>query len=269
MRTRNFLVLLLFLLPLGVQADPLFGKDMAGDRDLPPAWGIGIDSFHLSQPLTIDTLSITTPPMFPPLPINNGAGILTDSKVRNNGLKLDVWVLPFLNVFGIYGQLDGRTDVDLSGTGIPLPPDLSSLSINYDGDVYGGGVVLAFGGDKWFGTLAATFTDTDLSGDFTSSVEATTIQPRVGVRAADNINFWVGGYFIDAEETHGGSVDVNFGPGVGIVPIGFDVSLSQEEDFSLSIGMHMTLGKGLEATVEVGGFGDRSTALGNLTYRFE
>ena len=268
MEFRGFTLVLAVFVPLGTQADPLFGKDMASDRDLPAAWGVGFDSFHISQPLEIDTLTVTTPPGFPPLPVNNGAGILTESKVRNNDIKVDVWVFPFLNLFGLYGELDGATEVDLTGTGIPLPPDLNRIRIDYDGDVYGGGVVLAFGGDEWFGSLAATFTDTDLSGDFSSSVKATTLQPRLGLRYGDGHEFWVGGYWIDAEEDHTGSVNIDFGPGVGIVPIGFDVSLSQEQDFSLSIGTHLTIGRGWEATVEVGG-GDRRTALGNITYRFE
>lgn len=259
--------------PFVGQADPLFGKGMAGDRDLPRAFGIGIDYFNMSQPYQIDSLSFCTPPncLLPIPPITNVGAIVVDSDVENVDLKFDLWLFPFLNVFGIYGQIDGSTTVDLSNVGIPLPPQLNSIRISYDGDVYGGGLVLAVGGDKWFASVTSTFTDTSLKGSFTSSVEATTIQPRIGVRASENTEVWIGGYFIDAEETHSGVIDLPLGPPVipvpAIVPVDFAVNLSQQEDFNFSLGIHSMFSEHWEATVEVGG-GDRNTVLGNLTYRF-
>ncbi len=195
--------------------------------------------------------------------------ITVDSEIENVDFKVDVWLLPFLNVFGVFGSIDGRTTVDLSNAGALLPPGFEILHINYDGDVYGGGIVLAVGGEKWFASLTGTFTDTDLSGAFTSSVEATTIQPRVGIRATENTEVWIGGYFIDAEESHSGTILLDlgiFGPGAPI-PIDFAVDLSQQKDFNFSLGMHSMFSEHWEATVEVGA-GDRTTVLGNLTYRF-
>jgi hypothetical protein len=195
-----------------------------------------------------------------------------NNDVRNFDLKLDVWVLPFLNVFGIYGQIDGDTTIDLRPLGLPLPPQTNSLTFSYDGDVFGGGVVLAAGGDKWFASVTATFTDTNLGGSFDSSVEATTIQPRIGLRAGSSLEIWVGGYILDAEEKHSGSVDLDLGLVGGMLPVdaqdvAFDVDLSQKEDFNPSIGMHMMMSEAWESTIEIG-FGDRRTALANFTYRF-
>ncbi len=269
MNTLKIIVCAAGLWPMLTSADPLFGKDMAGDRDLPKAFGVGIDWFQMDQPLEIDTLDVTLPPGFPPIPISDASGIVTESDLQNISLKLDVWLLPFLNVFALYGQLDGDTDVDFRGTQLPVPPDLMMLRISYDGDVYGGGLVLAGGSDRFFGSVTATFTDTDLDGGFNSSVEATTIQPRVGLIWGNNNRAWIGGYFIDADEDHSGTLNVDFGPGVGVVPVGFAVSLSQEEDFSPAIGANITFGDGWETTLELGGGGDRDTALVNLTYRFE
>jgi len=266
MRIRNLLLLLVLVLPLSSQADPLFGKGMAGDRQMPRAFGIGIDYFNMDGPYQIDSLSFVTPPTFPLPPISDPSSILVQNEIEHVDLKLDLWLFPFLNVFGIYGSIDGRTTVDLSSVGIPL---LDSVALSYDGDVYGGGIVLAVGGDKWFASLTGTYTDTDLSGGFNSSVEATAIQPRVGVRATESIEVWVGGYFIDAEESHSGTINLDLGPaGPGFpIPIGFAVDLSQKEDFNFSMGIHAAFSDHWESTVEVGG-GDRNTVLANLTYRF-
>lgn len=270
MRTRNVIPVLFLLLPLSSHADPLFGKEMAGDRNLPRMFGIGIDYFNMKQPYQIDSLSVTPPPTFPLPPISDVNAIIVNNETQEFDLKFDIWLLPFLNLFGIYGQIDGETTVDLREVGIPLPPGFQILDINYDGDVYGGGAVLAVGGDKWFASLTGTFTNTDVSGDFDSSVKATAVQPRLGMRATENTEFWIGGYFIDAEEKHSGTIDLDLGilgPGFPI-PIGFAVDLSQKKSFNFSVGVHTMFSDGLEATVEIGG-SDRDTVLANLTYRFE
>ena len=136
MKIKNQLLLLILVLPVSAQADPLFGKEMAGDRKLPRAFGIGIDYFDMDQPYQIDSLSFTVPGL-PPIP--NVNAIVVENEVTSVDIKFDVWLLPFLNVFAIYGQIDGETIVDLSNVGLLLPPQLQMLTIDYDGDVYGGG----------------------------------------------------------------------------------------------------------------------------------
>jgi len=282
MNSKILLVVAVLAVPFTSKADALFGNDMAGDRHLPRTWGIGIDYFEMSQPYQLDSLSLVDTLDTPggPVPVDLGALLapdpsllVVDNEVRHNDIKIDVWVLPFLNVFGIYGQIDGDTRVDLRALGLPLPPQTNSLTVSYDGDVYGGGLVLAFGGDKWFGSVTATFTDTSLSGDFKSSVSATTIQPRIGLRFGDHTEMWIGGYILDAEEKHSGTIDLDLGVVGGMLPVDaqdadFAVDLSQEEDFNPSIGTHMMLSDAWEATIEVG-FDERRTALANFTYRFD
>lgn len=269
------------LMPFAAHADALFGNSMAGDRELPRTWGIGIDYFEMSQPYQIDSLVLTDTFDTPAGPMDFDLGGLLapdpsilniDNDVRYNDIKLDVWVFPFLNVFGVYGRIDGDTHIDLRPLGLPLPPQTNSLNVVYDGDVYGGGIVLAVGGDKWFASVTGTFTDTNLGGDFDSSVEATTIQPRIGLRFGGHTEVWIGGYFLDAEEKHSGTIDLDLGVLGGLLPVdgqdaNFAVDLSQQEDFNFSLGTHMMFSDAWEATVEVGA-GDRQTVLANFTYRF-
>lgn len=268
MKNKKLIFVFVLVLPCFARADALFGNDMAGDSELPRTFGIGVDYFNLRQPFQLDRLTFVAPPGAPLPPITDPSVITADSEIQNFDVKADVWLLPFLNVFALYGRIDGETLVDLQGLGLPLPPQTQRVVIDYDGDVYGGGLVLAVGGERWFGSVTATFTDTDLSGDFESSVKATTIQPRIGLRTRHDIDVWIGGYIIDAEESHQGTVNLDIGFGLGVIPIDFAVDLSQKEDFNPSIGMHMMLGESWEATAEIGG-GDRDTVLANVTYRFE
>jgi len=267
-RIRNLAFAAVALLPVCTHAESLFGRDWAAGVETPKTFGIGIDYFNMDQPYKLDSLTFVAPPGAPFPPTVDPSLINADNEIENFDLKVDVWLLPFLNVFGIYGQIDGQTAVNLSALNLGLPPGTDRFDINYDGDVYGGGILLAAGGDRWFGSVTATFTDTDLTGDFQSSVSATTIQPRVGVRAGNNVDIWVGGYIIDADESHAGVVNIDLGFGIPVIPVDFAVDLSQKNDFNPSVGVHLALANGLEAAVEVGG-GDRTTALGNVTWRFE
>ena len=286
MKNKWLLAFVVIMVPAVSQADALWGNDMAGDATLPRTWGIGIDYFEMDQPygidsLTlIDTITVATPGGPMDVDVDLGALLVPDpailpinNDVRHNDIKVDVWVFPFLNVFGLYGQIDGDTNIDLRVLGLPLPPATNSLTVEYDGDVFGGGVVLAVGGERWFASVTGTFTDTSLEGDFDSSVEARTIQPRIGARFGDHTEFWIGGYIIQAEEKHSGVIDLDLGLLAGQLPIDgqdvvFDVDLSEDKQSNISFGMHTMLSDAWEATVEVGA-GDRSTVLANITYRFE
>ena len=288
---KHILVAVLLLAPFSAHADALFGNDMAGDAKLPRTWGVGIDYFAMDQPYSLDSLNIvdTVDAGGFSVPIDLQAILVPDpsilpieNDIRHNDIKLDVWLLPFLNVFGIYGRIDGETQIDLGVLGLPLPPQTNTLTVDYDGDVFGGGIVLAVGGERWFASVTGTFTDTNLSGDFNSSVEATTVQPRVGLRFGDHTEFWIGGYILDAEEKHSGVIDLDLGLlATQPIPIGggqtvfldgqdvaFDVDLSQGKDSNVSFGTHMMFNDAWEATIEIG-TGSRATALANITYRFE
>ena len=133
----------------------------------------------------------------------------------------------------------------------------------------------AGGNASQLASVTGTVTDTSLDGDFKSSVSATIVQPRLGLRFGDNTELWIGGYLLEAEEDHSGTIDLDFGllgpmlpPPIDGQDVDFDVDLSQDEDFNWSIGTHMAFSDAWEATVEVGA-GDRRTVLANFTFRFE
>ena len=98
MKIKNIPLLLILVLPVFAQADPLLGKAMADDRNLPRAFGIGIDYFSMDQPYQIDSLSFSPPPGFPLPPVTNVNAIIVNSEIENVDLKVDVWLLPFLNL---------------------------------------------------------------------------------------------------------------------------------------------------------------------------
>ena len=255
---RTLAAVSLLALSAHAQADSIFpiGRDWAGDQKLPRPYGISIDIFTLEQPYGIDELTFTLPGV-----TADPDQIDVQNRLNHEDVKFDVWVFPFLNVFGIWGHVHARTFVDLSAAqGAPIP--LGTLPVRYSGQVYGGGFTAIYGGEHWFASVTGTFTETDLSGDFDSSVDTTTWQPRLGwVHGPWSI--WAGGYYLDIEERHRGVIAI---PVLGNVP--FDVTLSQEENWSPAVGAHYNFNDAIEMSLEIGGGNDRTTTLLNIGYRF-
>lgn len=221
---------------------------------LPPPFGIGLTVYGQSQEYSIESLSFSVPGL-----VVDPDALEIDNQIQEINVKLDYWVLPYLNVFGIIGQLDGKTRVDLTGAALPIP--LTHLTIDYDGEVYGGGVTVAVGGEKWFGSLTGIYTDTSLSGDFESSVTALVVSPKIGLHG-DRGAVWVGAMYQDAQEEHAGRITLPF---VGATD--FAVELASKDEINLVVGMAAGLTDHWHLELEGGTVGRLSGSVG-LTYRF-
>lgn len=242
------------------QADSVFplGKEMAGDAVLPRPYGVGADIVTMDQNYAIDSLSFTLPGVTLP----NTNVIKVKNHFNEEDIKLDAWVLPFLNVFGVYGHINAETDVNLSAIAIPgLPVSLGTLPVRYKGTVYGGGMTLAYGNEHWFASLTGTWTRSSLSGDFNSSVKAHTWQPRVGLVHGD-WQGWVGAFDLHTEEEHKGVIGL---PGIGNVP--FDVKLKEKASWSPMAGVRYDFSRMGDVTLELGG-GKRTITMLNFELRF-
>jgi len=259
-KMRSFLLALALLFPLTLTAESRlpFLKDKVGDIELPNPWGIGIDFYTMDQDYEIEFLDF----IIPGVSLDDPSLLSVTNEVRHFDIKIDAWIFPFLNVFAILGHVESDTVIDLSKAPVQgLPFSLGKLAVNTEGDVTGFGITLAYGNENWFTTVTATKTETDLSGDFDSSVDSTTIQPRFGI-VRGNWQYWVGGMYLDVEESHKGAVTL---PALGSVP--FEVVLGGSDQWNTAIGAHHVISEHAEITMELG-FGGRSHTLLNFTYRF-
>jgi hypothetical protein len=250
------------MLPLSCWADSAlpFMKDLAGDAELPRPWGIGLDFFTMDQDYDIKNLNFALPGVI----VGDPSQIDVTNKVQHFDIKGDVWLLPFLNVFGIVGRVDVDTVVDLSDAGITgLPPGISlpPIDVLFDGTVYGLGFTLVYGTENWFTSLTSTWTSTSTSGDFNSTVDSFTTQPRIGL-IRNNWRFWVGGMYLDTDEKHTGVFELPF-----IGPIPFAVELTTKDSWNYTAGVGYVFSDRADLSFEYG-FGNRTHTLFNLNYRF-
>ncbi|MEO7794837.1 MAG: hypothetical protein ABIV06_08695 [Thermoanaerobaculia bacterium] len=234
---------------------PPFAASLAGGKKLPLPYGIGITVYDQRQDYALDSLTLGIPG-FDNLPLDR---LAIDNHITDFNAQMDVWLFPFLNVFGLIGTIDGSTEVDFSQ--LPLPIPLGRVDIDYDGTVYGGGVTLAAGGDLWFTSLTGVATKSDLSGDFDSSARSLVVMPRVGLHN-DRGAVWVGAMYLETEEKHRGTIALPF-----LGPVPFAVELEQKEPWNALAGIHANLGERWTVELE-GGFGPRSSASATVGWRF-
>jgi hypothetical protein len=260
-RIASFLLLAATTLPLTAAADgPLFMKDYVPEgMEFPATFGIGLTGVQVEQDYTIDSLVFTAAALPPGTTVG---GVAIDSQTESLTMKFDAWVLPFLNMHVVYGNLYGHTDVDFSNNTLGIP--LSTLRIPTDGRTLGWGGTLAFGNERWFGSLSATWTDTDLDATAvsTGSVESLSVFPKFG-RNFSAGQVWLGGFYLDVDERHTGSIVL---PVVGNTV--FDAGLSQANSFVYTAGVNLHVMHGQEVMIEFGVGEGRTYGNISITLRF-
>lgn len=262
---RRFAIALLLLSSVSALAQesgggPLFMKHLVQGKEFFEPWGIGFDFFTMEQDYRIESLQFS----LPGVSLDDPSKIRVSNELQHLDLKLDAWLTPFLNVFALVGRVDADTYVDLSQVPVSgLPFSLGTLPVTYDGTVYGLGLNLAYGTDRWFAALSNSWTDANLSGDFDSSVQTFASQPRVGL-IFGGWSVWAGGMYLDIEESHRGTIAL---PLPGIPPVPFSVELASQEHWNYALGVAHVFSPKAHLSLEVG-FGDRDHTLFNYTYRF-
>lgn len=257
---RGLILLLAALLPLSASADSAmpFMKDLAGDAELPRPWGISIDFYTMDQDYDIKDLQFA----LPGISLGDPSQIEVTNKVMHYDIQADVWVLPFLNVFGLIGKVSTDTVVDLSKVEITgLPFSLGTLPVTFDGTVYGLGFTLVYGTENWFVSATTTYTETSTSGVLDSSVDSLSIQPRIGL-IRDSWRFWAGSMYLAVDEKHSGIFAL---PVIGDVP--FSVELATRDNWNYAAGVGYVFSDRANLSFELG-FGSRTHTLFNFNVRF-
>ncbi|MDP6306403.1 MAG: hypothetical protein QGH02_03600, partial [Verrucomicrobiota bacterium] len=249
----------------------------AAGHELPLSLGVSANVFFLEQNMEAQSISIDIPPL--PLPTGlvelppglPAAANKLESRATSTTAKLDAWLLPFLNVYGVAGYVDGETVA--SGFSVSgLPPELASLlpnsfSIAYSGPVYGAGITLAAGYNQFFASLDANYTESDLDiGD--STIEAFIISPRIGITG--NLgglegSLYVGAMYQDIDENQNGTV--NFPIAGQSLPVGYDVISEAEDKWNYLVGANLKASESWNYGIEVG-FSERTHVMATLNYRF-
>lgn len=241
-------------------------KSLLGERKFMPPYGLNLVFFDLSGRWDIESFSASVEGQ-------ELASLSGSASVHpfTYGVRADVWVLPFLNVFVTAGGVDLDVqavgeDIVLGTSGIPPEPVRGDLYLDLDftGSYGGGGLVLSGAWRKLFasvdGSVVWTHLESQETGVTGNELETYTGSFRVGYIAGP-IQPYVGGRYVRKINYFEGTV-----AGPGGRPVTFGVEL-QAPKWNYQIGVHAIVAKHFEIVVEAG-YGKRTHGLVNVGYRF-
>jgi hypothetical protein len=195
---------------------PIWGeKATQKGYQLPYSAGVSVNYFWQESSIIINNLNVG---------FNNSEMVNLDQVVRFNdatatanaiNVRPDVWLLPFLNVYGILGKAKTSTSID---AGIWVPDANNNWSevisfgskANFDGTTFGLGFTPTIGiGGGWM-ALDMNVSWTDISA-LDKPAMAFVFGPRFGKtfklqKPESNITFWAGGFRVHLKSETAGSL---------------------------------------------------------------
>jgi hypothetical protein len=170
--------------------------------ELPLPFGIGLVYYNLHRDIQVTDVRVGRNGS-PPTSVSQFANIGSTSNVNNVNLKLDVWLLPFLNVYAIVGYIWNESTTKIDVTLPPLLPGGSPRSFQFEmptqleGSVGGLGLTLAGGYDPFFMAFDVNAARADLG--FDDRFKAVIMSARAGwngkvalrpLRTWLNLTYW-------------------------------------------------------------------------------
>jgi len=197
---------------------PILGKKAAQRGfNLPYSAGISAQYFWQQSDLIIDNLMIG---------FNNGEMYDVDEVIRFDKavataqavtVRPDIWLFPFLNVYGILGRSMASTDVGFGlwvpdSTNTPVQVLSTGSKIEFNATTFGFGVTPTFGVAGMFVALDINMAWTDVP-QLAKPARTFVFGPRLGksikMKKEDrNISFWAGGFRVSLKSETEGSVNL-------------------------------------------------------------
>ncbi|EDP8629747.1 hypothetical protein G6D98_003573 [Salmonella bongori] len=287
--------------PASTSVLPFLG-DEARKRgyELPEPFGLNINYMNIGQNINVDSINFNGLALGPNggIPLDNAFKINvghTREKSKTETVKLDAWLLPFMNVYGLVGYTDGHS-VSQIGVGLMAknghvfhPTGLQNLKFKLDfkGTTYGIGTTLVGGVGNWFTAVDANYTQTQFD-ILDGSIDAFTVSPRVGYRfttpgidkmhlPSGKLNVWVGSMYQDVQQEFKGSLNDLTMPSATLQRLvhmanynnngRFDVKQHLQSPWNVLLGAQYEITRHFNITTEFG-FAERNSFFVAGEYRF-
>ncbi|TBL97459.1 hypothetical protein [Hafnia paralvei] len=263
---------------------PFWGDEArALGYELPEPFGIGVNYMNMRQNIVVDSIKLTGLPLNLDKLLNIGVGH-TREKSKTESVKLDAWILPFLNIYGLVGHTKGTsstkiTSVKLGSFPIKVPAG-TSFDLDFKGTTYGGGATLVGGYNNWFSAIDANYTETRFD-ILDGSISAFTLTPRLGYRfttpgidmlnlAPGKLNAWIGSMYQDVQQEFRGNLsDLNLPSSLTALAKNgrFDVKQHLQSPWNVLLGAQYEITRNFNLITEFG-FAERNSFFVSGEYRF-
>ena len=245
------------------------GEAIARGYELPLPFGVSVIYNYIARDIDVFDVRIGVNGA-PPTTVSQFLNLGSNSSVNAALIKLDAFLLPFLNLYLLGGYLENES----TSTGqVTLPPVGPGPGREFDieiptslsGFVLGGGSTIAAGYDVFFVTVDANYSVTDIG--FADEFVALVASSRAGWNGKFGdipTRLWLGAAYWDTENTARSTVEV---AGVGTVQ--FEADQGPSHPWNASIGGQTVFRAPWEAFAEYGfNFQDVHFFAGGVTFRF-
>ena len=237
--------------------------------ELPRPFGIGVNVIAMERDISVTDVSVKVGNL-PSQSISDRFDFAVSNRTTLSMVRLDAWVLPFLDVYAMFGET--RTDTSLSTTfelrppiGAPVPVTIETDQ-KVDGPLYGGGATVVVGGDAWFAMADANYSRSDLD-TFDGTIDAWFLSSRIGWHRTikrNQVRLWGGVAYLDAKRTLTIKTDL---PVFGSTTV--EVEQEPADPVTYQIGGSLSLNRRWDLLVEAGSnFDDARLLVLSASFRF-
>ena len=250
-----------------------FAKTWFDEKEisLPLPFGVSVFSTYMARGVDITNVEVAFLDQSKQS-VSDFASFDLNNKNTVNAVKLDAWVLPFVNVYGLVGYVSTNASMDATITIdrviLPGPPIIIPINnqSKMNGSYFGLGTTVVAGYGAWFvlGDVNYAYSKLD---EFESEIDFWMYSGRTGFQASfgkNTMRTWVGGMYLSSNRTlHLKIQDETLGQ------IEVDVYQETHNPLTLQLGASIGIGKHFEILTELGtNFDDASMIVLTGTYRF-
>jgi hypothetical protein len=239
------------------------------DIQLPPPFGVGVNLIFMERDIEVTDVVVTVGNL-PPESLADRAQFDVANRTTLSMVRLDAWVLPFLDLYLMAGET--RTDTSLVAqfemtppTGDPIPV-IVEQNDRVNGPLFGGGATLVVGHGDYFAMFDANYARSELE-LFDGTLEALLLSGRVGWHrdtGRHHWKVWTGLMHMESGRTLTITTDI---PIFGEARV--EVDQQPVNPTTLEFGGSLTVDRRWDVLLEVGSnFDDAFLTVVSGSYRF-
>lgn len=236
--------------------------------EFPKPYGISASMYHQNQQMRIKTITVGDLRLDDEDDFVNINNSTIENTTIASQVRGDVWILPFINVYGMVGRVTTFNNLRLRfNLDVPAIPGLTEGDfsvierdqlVNINGTVLAYGTVLAAGYDKLFVNVNLSWASTRLE-ELGSTQDAFAAFPMVGLQTKF-ANVFVGGIYLNSGQSNEGSIVAENGSVTNYV-LEFE-----SQNWNFNLGFNKTIGNWSMSVIQ--GFGERNSSIIEVGYRF-
>ncbi|MCF6342344.1 MAG: hypothetical protein L3J31_06015 [Bacteroidales bacterium] len=197
-------------------------------------------------------------------------------------LRPDFWLLPFLNVYGIFGYTEGKVNPDLQISsftmyieglpgGIPIDTAFTLTDeLTYHGPTVGAGITFAVGFDAFFVIVDYNYSVT-YPNDQDGKLVNHALSPKFGVQFSSKngngrASIWIGGLYLTNNQSFKGTLNVEeISPVLALIlgkEAGYSGDIRAKQEWNMLVGAGYFINKHHSFLFEGGFIGRQQLSLG-------